>query len=183
MLGFLDTLSEELRRTAPPAATFNFAPAAGTAVTVYYEDLSTGDTSSFGRYEMTREEILSFAREYDPQWFHTDPERAAAESPYGGLIASGWHTASATMRMLVDEVLSESAAVGAKGVDELRWPAPVRPGDTLTCENEVLEKVPEHPERGLVRIRTETFTEEGEKVFSMIGLVMFLRRETMHDEE
>lgn len=145
-------------------------------MTTHYDDLSVGDQSSFGNYEVTREEMLSFAQQYDPQWFHTNPERAEAESPYGDLIASGWHTASMTMRMLVDNVLSESAAVGAKGVDELRWPAPVRAGDTLTCENEILSKDPEHPERGLVRIQTETFRESGEKVFSMVGLVMFLRQ-------
>jgi acyl dehydratase len=142
---------------------------------VYFEDLTVGETTSFGSYEVTREEMLSFATQYDPQWFHTDPERAAEQSPYGGLIASGWHTAAVTMRMLVDNYLSDAASVGAKGVDELRWPAPVRPGDTLTCENEVLSKEPERPDRGLARIQTETFTDAGERVFSMVGLVMFLR--------
>lgn len=147
-------------------------------MSVYYEDLSVGDTQSFGRYEVTREEILSFAEQYDPQWFHTEPDRAAEQSPYGGVIASGWHTAAVTMRMLVDAVLSDAASVGAKGVDELRWPAPVRPGDLLTCENEIVAKEPEHPERGLVHAKTETFDQDGERVFSMIGLVMYRRRDS-----
>jgi len=105
----------------------------------HYEDLTVGDQEAFGRREVTREEILTFARQYDPQWFHTDPDRAASESPYGSVIASGWHTAAMTMRLLVDNVLSKAATVGAKGVDDLRWPTPVRPGDTLSCHNEVIE--------------------------------------------
>lgn len=143
---------------------------------VYYEDVEVGDVETHGDYEVTREEILSFAEQYDPQWFHTDPDRAAEESPYGGVIASGWHTAAMTMRLLVEGTLGEAATVGAKGVDELRWPVPVRPGDTLRIENEVLEKVPERPERGLIRARTETYNDDDEAVFSMIGNVMYLRR-------
>lgn len=143
----------------------------------HYEDLTVGDQETFGHREVTREEILTFARQYDPQWFHTDPDRAASESPYGSVIASGWHTAAMTMRLLVDNVLSEAATVGAKGVDDLRWPTPVRPGDTLSCHNEVIEKTPEHPRRGLVRARTETYNQDDELVFTMEGLVMYLRQE------
>ncbi|MFB9823463.1 MaoC family dehydratase [Halobaculum roseum] len=143
---------------------------------VYYEDVEVGDVETHGDYEVTREEVLSFAERYDPQWFHTDPDRAAEESPYGGLIASGWHTAAMTMRLLVEGTLAEAATVGAKGVDELRWPTPVRPGDTLRIENEVLEKVPERPERGVIRARTRTYNGDDEAVFSMIGNVMYLRR-------
>ena len=145
-------------------------------MTVYYEDVEVGAVETHGDYEVTREEVLSFAEQYDPQWFHTDPDRAAGESPYGGVIASGWHTAAMTMRLLVESQLADAATVGAKGVDELRWLVPVRPGDTLRIENEVLEKVPERPERGLVRARTRTFNREDEAVFSMIGNVMYLRR-------
>ncbi|MEZ3144716.1 MaoC/PaaZ C-terminal domain-containing protein [Halobaculum sp. MBLA0143] len=153
----------------------------------HYENVTVGHTETFGSYEVSREEMLTFAEQYDPQWFHTDPERASAESPYGGVIASGWQTASLTMRLLVDNVLSEAATVGAKGVDRLRWPAPVRPGDTLACRYEVLEKEPEHPGRGLVRAETETYRvgdgeaadgdDDGELVFRMEGLVMYRRRE------
>ncbi|QZX99339.1 MaoC family dehydratase [Halobaculum rubrum] len=143
---------------------------------VYYEDVEVGAVETHGDYEVTREEVLSFAERYDPQWFHTDPDRAAEESPYGGVIASGWHTAAMTMRLLVEGTLADAATVGAKGVDELRWPVPVRPGDTLRIENEVLETVPERPERGLVRARTRTFNQDDERVFSMIGNVMYLRR-------
>lgn len=142
---------------------------------IYYEDLSVGDTFEGGTYHVTESEIIEFARTYDPQWFHTDPERAA-ESIYGGLIASGWHTAAMTMRMLVDEVLSEVASIGAKGVDELRWWRPVRPGDTLSIRNEVLEIHPDGDGRGLVHVRTETIDEDGTVVYSMIGLVMVKRR-------
>ena len=143
----------------------------------FFEDVSVGDRAEHGSYEVTREELLGFARTYDPQWFHVDPERAEAESPYGGLIASGWHTAAMTMRLLVDGVFADAASIGAKGVDELRWWRPVRPGDTLRIEFEVLETIPERPERGVVRARTETFNGADELVFSMESDVMYRRRD------
>ena len=143
----------------------------------FFEDVSVGDRVEHGRYEVTREELLRFAEQYDPQWFHVDPERAAAESPYGGLIASGWHTAAMTMRLLVEGVFADAASIGAKGVDELRWWKPVRPGDTLRVECEVLETIPERPERGVVRARTETFNGDDELVFSMVSDVMYRRRD------
>ncbi|KTG08347.1 acyl dehydratase [Haloprofundus marisrubri] len=142
---------------------------------IYFEDLEVGETTEFGEYEVTEEEIIEFAERYDPQFFHVDSERAS-ETMYGGLIASGWHTASMTMRMLVDGFLSEAASMGAKGVDELRWYRPVRPGDVLTLRNEVLEKEVESDERGLAHVRTTTTNQEGEDVFSMVGLVMFGRK-------
>ncbi|MFB6118533.1 MaoC family dehydratase [Halosegnis sp.] len=107
----------------------------------YFEDMTVGDVAEFGAYEVTRDEIRSFAEQYDPQPFHIDAE-AAEESPFGGLVASGWHTAAMCMRMLVDNYLSETASAGARGVRELKWIAPVRPGDTLTCRLEVLETDP-----------------------------------------
>ena len=146
-------------------------------MTLTFEDFSPGDTFSGGAYEMTEAEIRSFAEAYDPQPFHTDPEFAREESIYGGLIASGWHTAAVTMRLLVDSFLSETASLGARGVDELRFPRPVRPGDVLSIETEVLSVEPETEDRGLVRARTETRNGEGELVFSMIGLVMLARRD------
>lgn len=142
----------------------------------YFEDVEVGTTASFGRRTVTAEEIRSFAREYDPQPFHLD-EAAAEESPFGGLIASGWHTAALTMRMLVDNVLNDSAAVGAAGVDELRWPNPLRPGDTISCGAEVVGTEPFRPTTGLVLVRTTTSTEEGDAVMSMVGRVLYPRRE------
>ncbi|WP_224449521.1 MaoC family dehydratase [Haloprofundus salilacus] len=141
---------------------------------IYFEDLTVGETTEFGKYEVTQEEIVEFAERYDPQFFHVDPEKAE-ETMYGGLIASGWHTASMTMRMLVDGFLSDAASLGAKGVDELRWYRPVRPGDVLTLRNEVLEKEVESDERGLAHVQTTTLNQSGEAVFSMVGVVMFGR--------
>lgn len=145
-------------------------------MTTYYEDLEPGDVLNFDGYEMTREEIVEFAAQYDPQPFHVD-EDAARASMFGGLIASGWHTASATMRLVVDNVLSESAARGAIGVDELRWTQPVRPGDSLGVELEVLDKEPWEGDLGLVRIGYSVTTDDGTEVMSMIGLVLYEMRE------
>ncbi|ELZ99387.1 MaoC family dehydratase [Haloferax sulfurifontis] len=146
----------------------------------FFEDFAVGDTHEFGEYDVTLSEVLEFAERYDPQWFHTDPERAEAESMYGGVIASGWHTASMTMRLFVDGVLSDAASLGAKGVEELRWWKPVYPGDTLVVESEVLETTVETDDRGLVEIRTRTFAEresgEVELVCSFVSDVMLARR-------
>ncbi|ELZ81597.1 acyl dehydratase [Haloferax sp. Atlit-6N] len=146
----------------------------------FFEDFAVGDTHEFGEYDVTESEILEFAGRYDPQWFHTEPERAEAESMYGGVIASGWHTTAMTMRLLVDGFLADSASLGAKGVDELRWWKPVYPGDTLVVETEVLETTAETDDRGLVEIRTTTRAEresgEVEDVCSFVSYVMFARR-------
>ena len=160
-------------------------------MTRFFEDFTVGSVEEFGRYDVTEEEILTFAEQYDPQWFHTDPDRAREESMYGSLIASGWHTTAMMMRMLVDEFLSETASLGAKGVDELRWRRPVRPGDTLSLRLEVLSKEAERPDRGLVESRIEVVRDGadggengesdgdagGEVVCSMVALTMFGRRD------
>ncbi|GGL55717.1 MaoC family dehydratase [Halocalculus aciditolerans] len=145
---------------------------------IYYEDLSVGDVESFGSYEVTEAEVVEFAERYDPQWFHTDPE-AAEESIYGGLIASGWHTASMTMRLLVDGHFTNAASLGAAGLEELRWPNPTRPGDVLTAEIEILEKrVSEsNPDRGIVTTKTTTTNEEGETKLQMVSVVFYQRRD------
>jgi acyl dehydratase len=109
-------------------------------VTSYFEDIAVGDTDEFGTYDVTEKEILEFAGQYDPQPFHTDPD-AVAETIYGGLIASGWHTCAMTMRLLVDGHFADSAAMGARGVEKLRFPRPVRSGDSLSVRTEVLEKI------------------------------------------
>lgn len=144
-------------------------------MTTYFEDLDVGDTDEFGTYDVTEEEMLAFAGQYDPQPFHTDPE-AAEETIYGGLIASGWHTCAMTMRMLVDGHFADSAAMGAKGVEELRFPRPVRPGDTLSVRTEVLEKSIDSEERGTVHVHSETVTADEEVVLSMTSEVMYARR-------
>ena len=144
-------------------------------MTTYFEDIAVGDTDEFGTYDVTEEEILAFAGQYDPQPFHTDPE-AAAETIYGGLIASGWHTCAMTMRLLVDGHFDDSAAMGARGVKELRFPQPVRPGDSLSVRTEILEKSVDSADRGTVRVRSETVTEDDELVLSMISEVMYARR-------
>jgi acyl dehydratase len=141
----------------------------------YFEDLEVGATETTGSREVTAEEIVSFAEQYDPQPFHVDVE-AAAETPFGGLVASGWHTAAVTMRLLVEDVLAGTATRGALGVDELRWHRPVRPGDTLTVETEIVDKEDWSDEAGLARVRIET-TADGDPAMSMVGLVLFARRE------
>jgi acyl dehydratase len=143
----------------------------------YFEDLEVGQQESFGTYEVTESEIVDFAERYDPQPMHVDPE-AAGESMFGGLVASGWHTAAMCMRLLVDGFLADSAAMGSPGVDGLRWHEPVRPGDELTVETEVLETRPSEsrPDRGLVRVAVGVRTDGGTLVMSMESLVFWGRR-------
>ncbi|MDS0281525.1 MaoC family dehydratase [Haloarcula onubensis] len=141
----------------------------------YFEALAVGDGDSFGDYEVTREEVVEFAGQYDPQPMHTDPEAAAA-SMFGGLVASGWHTAAMTMRLLVDGRLADSRALGALGVDSLRWPEPVRPGDRLSVSTEIREKEPFDEERGRVAIAVTTTTQHGDTVLSMVAQVLWERR-------
>ena len=149
-------------------------------MTVYYEDLSVGDTMEYGAYDVTAEEIVAFAEQYDPQWFHVYPDRAREESHFGDLAASGWHTAAMTMRLLVDEHLSEAASLGAIGVDELRWPNPTVPGDSLSLTVEVLSKRPmeSDPGRGIVRTKLTTTNEDGEVKATMKPISMYERRGT-----
>jgi acyl dehydratase len=140
-----------------------------------FEDIAVGETDSFGGYEVTSEEVVAFAERYDPQPFHTDPE-AAAETPFGGLVASGWHTAAMTMRLLVDNVLSEIATRGALGVDELRWRSPVRPGQTLTVETEVVGTEDWDEDTGKVDVAVTTRADD-DVALSMVGLVLVDRRD------
>ncbi|MFC7250066.1 MaoC family dehydratase [Halomicroarcula sp. GCM10025324] len=141
----------------------------------YYEDLTVGDTTSFGTYDVTRDEIVSFAEQYDPQPFHTDADAAAA-SMFGGLVASGWHTAAMTMRLLVDNYLADSGAMGALGVDELRWPTPVEPGDVLSVRTEILDKDVWDDDRGRVASEITTTNDDGAVVLSMVAQVLWRRR-------
>ena len=137
----------------------------------YYEDLVVGSSQSFGRYEVTREEVIEFASKYDPQPFHLD-DAAAATTHFGRLSASGWHTCAMTMAMLVENLkANRQAGLGSPGIDQLRWLKPVFPGDTLRCESELLEKrrSRSRPEMGLFKSRLTVFNQDDEPVMQMIS--------------
>lgn len=146
-------------------------------MSLFFEDFRPGEITETGSVSVSKEEILAFARQFDPQPFHID-EEAARQSPYGGLIASGWHTASLCMRLIVALLGPGSGSLGSPGVDELRWLKPVRPGDELTVRVEVLEAVPSRskPDRGLVKLRYTMRNQNGEDVMTMIALGLVLRR-------
>jgi len=142
----------------------------------YFEDLKAGDRFKSGTYKVTEEQIVSFAREFDPQPFHLDP--AVARQPmFKGLIASGWHTAAITMRLFVQTLNFAEGAIGL-GVDELRWPNAVRPGDVLQVETEIvdLRESRSKPSQGIVRIRNVTANQRGEVVQTMFASALVLRR-------
>jgi acyl dehydratase len=143
----------------------------------YFEDFAAGDTLALGSHTVTAAEIVAFAQQWDPQPFHVD-EEAAQQSVFGGLIASGWHTAALWMRLYVDSLLGAASSQGSPGVEELRWLAPVRPGDTLTGRLEVLETTPSsrRPDRGTVRIRAEMVNGDGVVVLTMTSRGHFGRR-------
>ncbi len=136
--------------------------------TRYFEDYTAGLVVECGSTVIAQNEIISFAERFDPQDFHTDPERAA-QGPFGGLIASGWHTAGLMTRQFVTRFLSPESSLGSPGIDELRWPAPVRPGDVLSVRCTILEARPSRskPDRGLVSTRVEVRNARDEVVMSM----------------
>ncbi|QZD95493.1 MaoC family dehydratase [Qipengyuania gelatinilytica] len=145
----------------------------------FYEDIEVGTKSAFGRYEVTREEVMDFASRYDPQPFHLDDE-AAAQTHFGRLSASGWHTCSMTMAMMVENMKGEkSAGLGSPGVDQLRWKKPVYPGDTLRCETEVIEKrrSASRPEMGIFKSLIRTFNQDGDIVLEMVSNGLIRTRE------
>ncbi|WP_280535405.1 MaoC/PaaZ C-terminal domain-containing protein [Halopenitus sp. POP-27] len=142
----------------------------------HFEDFTVGETDRFGSVTMTRAEIVAFAEEYDPQPFHTDAERAR-ESRYGGLIASGLHTFAVTTRLMTEHLTADAAFVGAMGIDELRWPAPVRPGETVSVETRVSRTEERSPQTGLVEVDT-TVHGDDDPVLGMRPLLLFDRRET-----
>ena len=128
----------------------------------YLEDFVPGEVREYGPVPVSEAEILEFARKYDPQPIHVDPEWART-GPFGGLIASGWHTTALTMRLLVDNYLPAAASLASPGIDELRWARPVRPGDALSVRVTVLEVRPSRskPDRGLLRSRIEVLDRDG----------------------
>jgi len=142
----------------------------------YLEDYVPGRVYEFGAITVTETDIVEFAARFDPQSFHLDPIKAAAR-PFGGIIASGWHTIGVAMRLLVDHYLTHVASLGSPGVDEIRWPNPVRPGDTLRIRATIIEARASRskPDRGIVRTRVEALNQNDELVLSMIA-VSFLGR-------
>ncbi|SMG47291.1 MaoC family dehydratase [Paraburkholderia susongensis] len=139
-----------------------------------FEDMEVGTTREVGKHTFTREEIVEFAQKFDPQPFHLD-EAAAAESPFRGLVASGWHTCSVMMGMLVRNVLAGSTSMGSPGIDEILWLKPVRVGDTITMMNIVVDKrvSGSKPDRGIVSTRWEGINQHGETVITVSSKGMF----------
>lgn len=146
---------------------------------IHFEDFKVGQVIELGSCTVSKDEIIAFARKFDPQPFHID-EAAAERSIYGGLIASGMHTCSIFMRLLYDGLLSRAASMGSPGQDELRWIKPVRPGDTLSASGLVEELIPSRskPDRGLIRTTYEVFNQDGDKVMTLRGIGMFEKRPT-----
>ena len=144
----------------------------------YFEDIEVGDATEFGHYDVTREEVLEFARKYDPQPFHLSDEEAA-KTHFGRLAASGWHTCAMTMAVIARHVVDdEQAGLGSPGVDELRWLKPVYPGDRLTVRGSIVEKIPSRSKPHIVVIRTKTIVtnQDGVDVMSFTSIVMMQRR-------
>ena len=144
---------------------------------LYWEDFPVGDTMEMGVHTFTEQEIIDFARQFDPQPFHIDPV-AAKSSFFGGLVASGWHTCAIAMRLMVDKYVARSASLGSPGLDNIRWVAPVRAGDTIRYRRTTTKARPSEskPGVGLVHSRWEAFNQRGETVMTMEGWGMFRRR-------
>jgi acyl dehydratase len=143
----------------------------------YLEDFAPGQKFGSGRLRVEAERIKSFAAEFDPQVFHLD-EAAARDTLFGGLAASGWHTAAITMRLLVDGELKPAGGLVGAGFDEFSWPRPVRPGDELRVESEILDvrASKSRPGQGLIKVRTTTLNQNGDPVQITVGNVVVPRR-------
>ncbi len=148
----------------------------------YLEDFAVGQTFGSGRLRVDVQQIKAFAAEFDPQPYHLD-EDAARNTIFRGLSASGWHTAAITMRLLVDSELKPAGGIIGVGFDELRWPRPVRPGDELRVESEVLEVRPSRsrPEDGLIKVRATTLNQQGEAVQIFVANLLVPRRPVSSD--
>ena len=139
-----------------------------------FAELEVGRQIEAGPYAVTADEILHFATRYDPQWFHTNPD-AAAEGPFEGLIASGWHSCGIAMRLAVDHILAGSESYASPGISNLRWPAPVRPGDNLTLRVTVLEqrRSESRPDMGIIRWRWQLHNQDAVEVLDLEATSMF----------
>lgn len=144
----------------------------------FFEDYRPGEVLEFGDYLITEEEIVAFAKRYDPQPFHLD-HGAAEQSIYGGLIASGWMTGSIVMRLLVDHFIPPASSMGSPGVDEIRWTKPVRPGDRLRLRITVVEtrRSESKPDRGIIQVQQEAINQDGETVMRLRGMGLYKCRE------
>jgi acyl dehydratase len=143
----------------------------------YLEDYVVGTVHRFGEIAVAEDEVIAFAKRFDPQSFHTDAE-AARQGPFGGLIASGWHTAGLMMRLLTDHFVSKAASLGSPGIDELRWLKPVRPGDVLSVQVTIREVVPSRskPDRGMVRSFIEVINQSDAVVMTLVAMILVGRR-------
>ena len=153
-------------------------------VRYYWEDLAVGEVRDLGTITPTREEIIAFARQFDPQPFHLDDD-AARESVFGRLCASGWHTCGMAMRLMVTNFLCHTTSLGSPGLENLRWLKPVYPGDTLRLQHTLVDKQPmrNHPTVGKVRTIWELFNPHGDPVLHMEGWAMFRRRTPARDAD
>ena len=145
---------------------------------IYFEDLEVGAETDFGSYDVTREEVLEFARKYDPQPFHLSDEEAA-KTHFGRIAASGWHTAAMTMAVIARHVVAdEQAGLGSPGIDELRWKRPVYPGDTLHVRGKIVDKTPSRsrPEMGSFRTETMVTNQHDQPVMTFTSIVLIRRR-------
>jgi acyl dehydratase len=145
----------------------------------YLEDFAVGQTFRTGRLQIDKERIKTFAAEFDPQPFHLD-EEAARDTIFGGLAASGWHTAAVTMKLLVESDIKPAGGIVGAGFEELRWTRPVRPGDELRVESEILEVRPSksRPDQGLIKVRTTTLNQNDEAVQVTVGSLVVPRHLT-----
>lgn len=143
----------------------------------YFEDFKVGDSFAGGTVDVTQDAIIAYARQFDPQPFHTDPA-AAKRTMFGELVASGWHTASMTMSLFATSDIRIVNGIIGGGVEQLTWPRPVRPGDRLSVRSEVLEARPSRskPDRGMIRVKVETLNQNGEIVQSFVGQLVVLKR-------
>lgn len=153
-------------------------PIASPHIRIWWEDFTVGDTRDLGSLTVTEEEIVAFARQFDPQPFHLDPE-AARHSVFGALCASGWHTCALAMRLMVTNFLHETSSLGSPGLESLKWLKPVYPGDELRLRHTITDKRPmnKRPDVGLVRTVWEMFNQHDDRVLLMEGWGMFRRRQ------
>ena len=176
------SVEEGVPASAIPRTSMNAANPESPVDDRFFEDYVPGASAVFGPIPVTEADIIEFAVRYDPQPIHVDPAAATA-GPFGGLIASGWHTVGLVMRVLVERFLARGAALASPGVDELRWLKPVRPGDSLRVRVTVLTAIRSRskPDRGLVRTSIEAVNQRGEVVMSMTAMNLFKCRSTSVD--
>ena len=163
--------------TPPPTRTLSATDFAKPRDDRYFGDYAVGAIYEYGYATVTEDEIIEFARQFDPQPMHIDT-RFATTGPFGGVIASGWHTAGLLMRLIADHYLSTVASLASPGIDELRWPAPVRPGDALKLRTTIVEARPSRskPDRGLVRTHAELRNADDAVVLSLVAMNLILVR-------